>query len=149
MRIRVSGGRSGAVSSPALPPPGSSLGAVGLSGVGQGFALFFRKFSFRDSSSCSERAGRIWHWLQGPEGFPTAAPSPQAGSGFMEAAATYKIAPLINLLLPGSPMPEAPVMPGTDPTAHRGPAGLEGPGLGGATWGISTGVWRARLSWRV
>lgn len=44
----------------------------------------------------------------------------------MEAAATDKIAPLINLPLLGALMPEAPVMPGTDPTTHWGPAGRLG-----------------------
>lgn len=159
MRIGVSGGQPGAVSSPALPHPGSSLGVgegSGLSGEGQGFALFSRKFSFQDSSGCSQIAGGFGTGSRAREVSPQLRPSPQAGPGFMEAAATYKIARLINPLLPGSLMPEAPPMPGTDPTptgALQGrlgcPARLEGPGLGGATWGISLGVWRARLSWRV
>ena len=41
---------------------------------------------------------------------PAAAPPSQAGAGFMVAAAKYKIALLVNLLLPRSLMPEASAM---------------------------------------
>lgn len=41
---------------------------------------------------------------------PAAAPPSQADARFMVAAAKYKIALLVNLLLPGSLMPEASAM---------------------------------------
>lgn len=160
MRIRVFGGQPGAVSSPALPHPGSALGVgegSGLSGDGQGFALFFRKFSFQDSSGCSQIAGGFGTGSRAWEVSPQLRPSPRAGPGFMEAAATYKIAWLINPLLPGSLMPEVPVMPGTDPTPTRalqgwrvqvweGPPGASPLGFGELSWRVWRGKRRNRVA---
>ena len=49
----------------------------------------------------------------GPGSFPRSCSPSRARPGFMAAAAKYKIALLINLLLPASLMPEASAVPST------------------------------------
>lgn len=91
----------------------------------------------------------------GPQRFPRSCSPPQAGAGFMAAAAKYKIALLVNLPLQG-PQCQRPLR--CSPPASHYPLGPRGtprmPRLAGgsrsrvATCSLSLTVWGTGFSWR-